>query len=153
MADESKIGTDWQNDELDAIVADYFATPHLAACPRLNKPRLAQGPGARKSGHPILHGDAVRKFPEFMVKFVANTETNGNPDVHFRFVISDSSERRAHPFEATRKTIRSANHESGGPPAGCSGDAEGKNNSNPVHACGRSRNALFATSRRGSEHS
>src|SRR4029077_4073870 len=25
MADESKIGTDWQNDELDAIVADYFA--------------------------------------------------------------------------------------------------------------------------------
>src|SRR5258707_13889807 len=25
MADESKIGTDWQNDELDAIVADYCA--------------------------------------------------------------------------------------------------------------------------------
>jgi hypothetical protein len=25
MANESKIGTDWQNDELDAIVADYFA--------------------------------------------------------------------------------------------------------------------------------
>ena len=25
MADESKIGTDWQHDELDAIVADYFA--------------------------------------------------------------------------------------------------------------------------------
>jgi Domain of unknown function (DUF3883) len=25
MADESKIGTDWQNGELDAIVADYFA--------------------------------------------------------------------------------------------------------------------------------
>src|SRR5450756_1988112 len=25
MADEKKIGTDWQNDELDAIVADYFA--------------------------------------------------------------------------------------------------------------------------------
>lgn len=25
MADESKIGTDWQGDELDAIVADYFA--------------------------------------------------------------------------------------------------------------------------------
>src|SRR5277367_6518450 len=25
MADESKIGTDWQDDELDAIVADYFA--------------------------------------------------------------------------------------------------------------------------------
>ena len=24
MADETKIGTDWQNDELDAIVADYF---------------------------------------------------------------------------------------------------------------------------------
>ena len=24
MADESKIGTDWQNDELDAIVGDYF---------------------------------------------------------------------------------------------------------------------------------
>ena len=24
MADESKIGTDWQNDELDAIIADYF---------------------------------------------------------------------------------------------------------------------------------
>ena len=24
MADEAKIGTDWQNDELDAIVADYF---------------------------------------------------------------------------------------------------------------------------------
>jgi Domain of unknown function (DUF3883) len=25
MADESKIGSDWQNDELDVIVADYFA--------------------------------------------------------------------------------------------------------------------------------
>jgi hypothetical protein len=25
MADESKIGTDWQEDELDAIIADYFA--------------------------------------------------------------------------------------------------------------------------------
>jgi hypothetical protein len=25
MADESKIGADWQNDELDAIIADYFA--------------------------------------------------------------------------------------------------------------------------------
>src|ERR1051326_8483860 len=25
MADERKIGTDWQDDELDAIVADYFA--------------------------------------------------------------------------------------------------------------------------------
>jgi hypothetical protein len=25
MADEAKIGTEWQNDELDAIVADYFA--------------------------------------------------------------------------------------------------------------------------------
>src|ERR1700720_2783690 len=25
MADEAKIGTDWQADELDAIVADYFA--------------------------------------------------------------------------------------------------------------------------------
>src|SRR5713101_1028440 len=25
MADETKIGTHWQNDELDAIVADYFA--------------------------------------------------------------------------------------------------------------------------------
>src|SRR5437773_2711715 len=25
MADQAKIGTDWQNDELDAIVADYFA--------------------------------------------------------------------------------------------------------------------------------
>src|ERR1035438_10479392 len=25
MADESKIGTHWQDDELDAIVADYFA--------------------------------------------------------------------------------------------------------------------------------
>ena len=25
MADETKIGTDWQDDELDAIVADYFA--------------------------------------------------------------------------------------------------------------------------------
>src|SRR6266404_5972807 len=25
MADEAKIGTHWQNDELDAIVADYFA--------------------------------------------------------------------------------------------------------------------------------
>src|ERR1700731_811745 len=25
MADESKIGTDWQDDELDAIIADYFA--------------------------------------------------------------------------------------------------------------------------------
>jgi hypothetical protein len=25
MADESKIGTDWRDDELDAIVADYFA--------------------------------------------------------------------------------------------------------------------------------
>jgi hypothetical protein len=25
MADEKKIGTDWQDDELDAIVADYFA--------------------------------------------------------------------------------------------------------------------------------
>jgi len=25
MADEAKIGTDWQDDELDAIVADYFA--------------------------------------------------------------------------------------------------------------------------------
>src|ERR1700735_5496856 len=25
MADESKIGTNWQDDELDAIVADYFA--------------------------------------------------------------------------------------------------------------------------------
>jgi hypothetical protein len=25
MADESKIGTDWENDELDAIIADYFA--------------------------------------------------------------------------------------------------------------------------------
>src|ERR1035438_410087 len=24
MADEAKIGSDWQNDELDAIVADYF---------------------------------------------------------------------------------------------------------------------------------
>src|ERR1700734_3618316 len=24
MADESKIGTDWQNDELDAIIAAYF---------------------------------------------------------------------------------------------------------------------------------
>lgn len=24
MADGSKIGTDWQDDELDAIVADYF---------------------------------------------------------------------------------------------------------------------------------
>jgi hypothetical protein len=24
MADESKIGTDWRNDELDAIIADYF---------------------------------------------------------------------------------------------------------------------------------
>src|SRR6185312_16917972 len=24
MADSSKIGTDWQDDELDAIVADYF---------------------------------------------------------------------------------------------------------------------------------
>ena len=25
MADVTKIGTDWRNDELDAIVADYFA--------------------------------------------------------------------------------------------------------------------------------
>src|ERR1039458_6393994 len=25
MADESKIGTDWTDDELDAIIADYFA--------------------------------------------------------------------------------------------------------------------------------
>ena len=25
MADDAKIGTDWQSDELDAIVADYFA--------------------------------------------------------------------------------------------------------------------------------
>jgi hypothetical protein len=25
MADETKIGTHWQDDELDAIVADYFA--------------------------------------------------------------------------------------------------------------------------------
>src|SRR5580700_6213243 len=25
MADESKIGTDWQGEELDAIIADYFA--------------------------------------------------------------------------------------------------------------------------------
>src|ERR1035438_2719328 len=25
MADEKKIGTNWQDDELDAIVADYFA--------------------------------------------------------------------------------------------------------------------------------
>src|SRR5216683_7824089 len=25
MADETKIGTDWQDDELDAIIADYFA--------------------------------------------------------------------------------------------------------------------------------
>ncbi|MGH6951160.1 MAG: DUF3883 domain-containing protein, partial [Vitreimonas sp.] len=25
MADESKIGTDWSDEELDAIVADYFA--------------------------------------------------------------------------------------------------------------------------------
>src|SRR3984893_8963894 len=25
MADESKIGTDWQTDELDALIADYFA--------------------------------------------------------------------------------------------------------------------------------
>ena len=25
MADEAKIGTHWQDDELDAIVADYFA--------------------------------------------------------------------------------------------------------------------------------
>ena len=25
MADEAKIGTDWQDDELDVIVADYFA--------------------------------------------------------------------------------------------------------------------------------
>src|SRR6202046_900413 len=25
MADETKIGTNWQDDELDAIVADYFA--------------------------------------------------------------------------------------------------------------------------------
>src|SRR5271155_5269466 len=25
MADEAKIGTNWQDDELDAIVADYFA--------------------------------------------------------------------------------------------------------------------------------
>jgi hypothetical protein len=24
MADEAKIGTHWQDDELDAIVADYF---------------------------------------------------------------------------------------------------------------------------------
>jgi hypothetical protein len=24
MADESKLGKDWQDDELDAIVADYF---------------------------------------------------------------------------------------------------------------------------------
>src|SRR3982074_297317 len=27
MADEAKIGTNWQDDELDAIVADYFAMP------------------------------------------------------------------------------------------------------------------------------
>jgi hypothetical protein len=25
MADEAKIGTNWQDDELDAIVADYFS--------------------------------------------------------------------------------------------------------------------------------
>ena len=25
MADKAKIGTNWQDDELDAIVADYFA--------------------------------------------------------------------------------------------------------------------------------
>ena len=25
MADETKIGTPWQDDELDVIVADYFA--------------------------------------------------------------------------------------------------------------------------------
>ena len=25
MADEAKIGTDWSDDELDLIVADYFA--------------------------------------------------------------------------------------------------------------------------------
>lgn len=25
MADDAKIGLDWQDDELDAIVADYFA--------------------------------------------------------------------------------------------------------------------------------
>ena len=25
MVDQSKIGTDWSSDELDAIVADYFA--------------------------------------------------------------------------------------------------------------------------------
>jgi hypothetical protein len=25
MADDAKIGTHWQDDELDAIVADYFA--------------------------------------------------------------------------------------------------------------------------------
>jgi hypothetical protein len=25
MADEAQTGTDWQDDELDAIVADYFA--------------------------------------------------------------------------------------------------------------------------------
>ena len=25
MTDESKRGTNWQNDELDAIVADYFS--------------------------------------------------------------------------------------------------------------------------------
>ena len=25
MADETKIGTNWQDDDLDAIVADYFA--------------------------------------------------------------------------------------------------------------------------------
>ncbi len=35
MADESKIGTDWQEDELDAIIADYFAmlAAHLSGQP------------------------------------------------------------------------------------------------------------------------
>lgn len=35
MADEAKIGTNWQDDELDAIVADYFAmlTAELSAQP------------------------------------------------------------------------------------------------------------------------
>jgi len=35
MADEAKVGTNWSDDELDAIVADYFA---MLAAERAGEP-------------------------------------------------------------------------------------------------------------------
>ena len=80
MADEEKIGKPWQDDELDAIIADYFfmLEAELSARPYVKAHHSAELMGADRS-NPIGPSSSTKIFPPYSMNWDCLGYRDTNP--------------------------------------------------------------------------